>query len=153
MVQRAPLLAGDAADRVGLWWQYHGLEPDPLLRRIGYDWSFATIFPALFLTAAVLRARVFAGARVAPWRFPGGFLRAATVIGAGLTVLPLVIVDARLVPLVWTGLVLLLEPTNYRRGRPSWLGALAAGDASLVLALLRPAWCAACCGSFGTTGR
>jgi hypothetical protein len=61
---------------------------------------------------------------------------AVTVIGAGLTVLPLVIVDARLVPLVWTGLVLLLEPTNYRRGRPSWLGALAAGDASLVLALL-----------------
>jgi hypothetical protein len=132
----APRFWRDAADRVGLWWRYHGLEPDPWLRRVGYDWSFATIFPALFLTAAVLRARVFAGARVALWRFPRGLLRAATVIGAVLTVLPLVIVDARLVPLVWTGFVLLLEPTNYRRGRPSWLGALAAGDASLVLALL-----------------
>ena len=32
--------------------------------------------------------------------------------------------------------MLLLEPLNYRRGRPSWLGALAAGDASLLLALL-----------------
>jgi hypothetical protein len=73
---------------------------------------------------------------VAPWRFPRGLLRAATLIGAVLTVLPLVVVDARLVPLVWTGFVLLLEPINYRRGRPSWLGALAAGDASLVLALL-----------------
>src|SRR2546429_904910 len=42
------------ADLVGVWWQYHNLEPNPLLRRVGYDWSFATIFPALFLTAAAL---------------------------------------------------------------------------------------------------
>ena len=41
-----------------------------------------------------------------------------------------------MVPLVWSGFVLLLEPLNYRRGRPSWLAALAVGDASLVLALL-----------------
>jgi hypothetical protein len=40
------------------------------------------------------------------------------------------------VPLVWVGFALLLEPLNYRRGRPSWLAALASGDASLLLALL-----------------
>ena len=132
----APRFWRGGADQVGLWWHYHGLEPDPWLRRVGYDWSFATIFPALFLTAAVLRATVFARVRVAPWRFPRGLLRAATAIGAVLTVLPLLIVDARLVPLVWSGFVLLLEPSNYRRGRPSVVGALATGDASLVLALL-----------------
>ena len=132
----APRFWRGGAERLGIWWQYHGLEPDPWLRRLGYDWSFATIFPALFLTAALLKARVFARARVAPWRFPPRLLRTATVVGAGLVVLPLLVPDARLVPLVWTGFVLLLEPLNYRRGRPSWMGALATGDASLVLALL-----------------
>jgi hypothetical protein len=132
----APRFWRGGAERLGIWWQYHGLEPDPWLRRIGYDWSFATIFPALFLTAALLKVRVFARARVTPWRFSPRLLRAATVVGAGLVVLPLLIPDARLVPLVWTGFVLLLEPLNYRRGRPSWMGALATGDASLVLALL-----------------
>ena len=132
----APRFWRGGADQLGIWWQYHGLEPDPWLRRLGYDWSFATIFPALFLTAAVLRARVFAGARVAPWRFPVRFLRVVTVVGAALVGVPLLVPDARLVPLVWSGFVLLLEPVNYRRGRPSWIGALATGDASLVLALL-----------------
>jgi hypothetical protein len=132
----APRFWRGGADRVGLWWQYHGLEPDPWLRRAGYDWSFATIFPALFLTAAVLRASVFAGARVRPWQPPPGLLRAAGVAGGVFVALPLLVVSEWLVPLVWTGFVLLLEPVNYRRGRPSWLGALTRGDASLVLSLL-----------------
>jgi hypothetical protein len=132
----APRFWRGGAERAGLWWQYHGLEPDPWLRRVGYDWSFATIFPALFLTAAVLRASLVARARVRPWRPPARLLDASIALGAVGVVLPLVVVDAWLVPLVWTGFVLLLEPINYRRGRPSWLAALAAGDASLVLALL-----------------
>jgi len=46
----APRFWRAGADAPGLWWQYHGLEPNLFLRRVGYDWSFATIFPALFLT-------------------------------------------------------------------------------------------------------
>jgi hypothetical protein len=132
----APRFWRGPADRVGLWWQYHGLEPDPWLRRIGYDWSFATIFPALFLTAAALRAGLGGRLRVRPWRPPPALLRAAVALGSVFVALPLVVVSAWLVPLVWTGFVLLLEPLNYRRGRPSWLAALARGDASLVVALL-----------------
>jgi hypothetical protein len=56
--------------------------------------------------------------------------------GAAAVLLPLVVVNRWLVPLVWMGFILLLEPSNYRCGRPSWLAALAAGDASLLLALL-----------------
>jgi len=48
----------------------------------------------------------------------------------------MVIVSAWLVPLVWVGWILLLEPINYRRGRPSWLADLARGDASRLLSLL-----------------
>ena len=37
-------------------------------------------------------------------------------LGAVCVVLPLLAVSAWLVPLVWTGFILLLEPLNYRRG-------------------------------------
>ena len=125
---------GDAL--TGLWWQYHGLEPNPWLRRVGYDWAFATIFPALFLTAAGLRATTFQHVGVTPWRPSAVTLNVAMALGALLVVLPLVVVSAWLVPLVWTGFVLLLEPLNARAGRPSWLADLGRGDASRLLALL-----------------
>ena len=57
-------------------------------------------------------------------------------LGALMVVVPLVIVSAWLVPLVWMGFALLLEPLNARAGRPSWLADLARGDASRLLTLL-----------------
>jgi hypothetical protein len=132
----APRFWRGGADAAGLWWQYHGLEPDVWLRRIGYDWAFATIFPALFLTAAVLRASVVRGARVRPWRPSPSALRGLTALGAVMAALPLLIPSSWLVPLVWTGFALWLEPLNARAGRPSWLADLGHGDASRLLALL-----------------
>ncbi len=132
----APRFWRGGADARGIWWQYHGLEPNLFLRRVGYDWAFATIFPALFLTAAALRATVFARARIRPWRPGPRVLDAAVAAGAAGAVLPLLVVSAWLVPLVWLSLALLLEPLNARRGRPSWLADLARGDASRLLALL-----------------
>ena len=132
----APRFWRGGGDAVGLWWQYHNMQPDLFLRRVGYDWAFATIFPGLFLTAAALRATVFKHARVSPWRPSPGVLNLAVAVGAVSVVLPLLVVSAWLVPLVWTGWALLLEPLNSKRGRPSWLADLAAGDASRVLALL-----------------
>ncbi len=132
----APRFWRGGADAVGLWWRYHGMEPDLFLRRVGYDWAFATIFPALFLTAAALRATLFKNARVSPWRPSPGVLNLAVAAGAVSVVLPFLLVSAWLVPLVWTGWLLLLEPLNLRRGRSSWLADLTRGDASRVLALL-----------------
>src|SRR6266545_3637760 len=120
----------------GIWWTYHELEPNAFLRRIGYDWAFATIFPAIFLTARGLRALVFARARVSPVRVPRTVLWVSVVAGAICAVLPFVIVSPWLVPLVWIAYVLLLEPLNHLRGAPSWLAALERGDASLLLSLL-----------------
>ena len=132
----APRFWRGGADVAGLWWRYHGLEPNLFLRRVGYDWAFATIFPGLFLTAAALRAAVFSGTRVAPWRPSSWALGLAVAAGAVCVALPLAVVSTWLVPLVWVGWALLLEPLNYRAGRPSWLADLANGDASRVLALL-----------------
>jgi hypothetical protein len=122
--------------RRGMWWQYHGLEPDPFLRRVGYDWAFATIFPALFLTAAVLKATVFRTVRVRPWRPSPRLLDAAVAVGAAAAALPLLLPSPWLVPLVWLAWIFLLEPLNARRGRPSWLADLAGGDASRLVSLL-----------------
>jgi hypothetical protein len=132
----APRFWRGGADADGLWWRYHGLEPNLFLRRIGYDWSFATIFPAMFLTAAVLRATVFRRARVRAWRPSSRGLGVAVAAGMISVVLPLVVVSSWFVPLVWAGWVLLLEPLNYRHGRPSWLADLGEGDASRLLGLL-----------------
>jgi hypothetical protein len=132
----APRFWRGGADAAGLWWRYHDLEPNPWLRRVGYDWSFATIFPALFLTAAVLRATVFRAVRVRPRPLSAGTRRALVALGAVAAALPLLVVSAWLVPLVWLAWVLLLEPLNARAGRPSWLADLGRGDASRLCALL-----------------
>ncbi len=132
----APRFWRGGADAVGLWWQYHGLEPNLFLRRVGYDWSFATIFPALFLTAAALRATLFRPARRRPRRISSRTANAAIAVGMVAVVLPLVVVSEWLVPLVWTGWSLVLEPLNARAGRPSWLADLGVGDPSRLLALL-----------------
>lgn len=125
-----------AGGSAGLWWHYHDLEPNPFLRRAGYDWAFATIFPALFLTARALQAGALGRLRVRPVRLPAWTLSLSIAAGAACVVLPLVVVSRWLVPLVWIGYVLLLEPVNYRVGAPSWLRALGRGDAGPVTALL-----------------
>ncbi len=132
----APRFWRGGEEVLGLWWRYHGLESNLFLRSIGYDWAFATIFPALFLTAALARASLLRHVRVRPWAPSPRALSVAQALGLVSVALPLVVVSAWLVPLVWIGWALLLEPANYRSGRPSWLRELAAGDASLLCALL-----------------
>src|SRR5437870_9077984 len=85
----APRFWRGGDDALGLWWRYHGLEPNLLVRRVGYDWSFATIFPALFLTAVVLKTTVFPRARVRAWRASPGARRVAAAAPAVRSVLPL----------------------------------------------------------------
>jgi hypothetical protein len=132
----APRFWRDGTAISGLWWQYHELPPNAFLRRIGYDWAFATVFPALFLSARWLRATVFSRISVRPITPPRWLLGLSTMVGAICVVLPLAVVSLWLVPLVWVGYALLLEPFNYRRGWPSWLAALGRGDASLLVSLL-----------------
>src|SRR5262249_25832626 len=96
----------------GLWWQSHAGEPTFFLPRGGYAWAFAPLFPAMFLTAAGLRASMRAGVRVRPWRASPRWCRLGVITGAVFAIVPLVIVSAWMVPLVWTSFVLLLQPLN-----------------------------------------
>jgi len=120
-----------------LWWHYHNLEPNPYLRRVGYDWSFATISPAMFETAEFFQATLFTRLHSRKrFRFSRGWLHAMVAVGVFAAALPLVVLSVWLVPLVWLGLIFLFDPMNALRGRPSITGDLGRGDYRRLLALL-----------------
>ena len=120
-----------------LWWHYHNLEPNPYLRRVGYDWAFATIFAAMFLVAELLRRTVFRhmGPKP-PVRFSRGALHGMIALGAATALIPFIIISQWLVPLVWLSWILLLDPLNYLRGQPSVTGDMARGEWRRLAALL-----------------
>jgi hypothetical protein len=120
-----------------LWWHYQHLEPNIFLRRIGYDWAFATISPAMFETADLIAGTTFN--KIKPGRrfYVSGQARYAVVaIGAFCAVLPLIVISTWLVPLVWLGLILAFDPINGLRGQPSILTDLESGRYQRLLSLL-----------------
>ena len=138
----APRFWRGGADLEGLWWHYGNLEPNFPLRLVGYTWSFATIFPALFLTAEALRATVLAGLTGRrPLSFPAWTRPVSIALGAVMVVLPLLVVSPWLVPLVWLGYIFLLEPLNERRGAPTWLTEIAGGDYRTLASLAAGGLC------------
>ncbi len=120
-----------------IWWHYHNLEPNPYLRRFGYDWAFATIFPAMFLTAQLLAATVFRKFdSFRPLRISRTGLYALILIGAVMAIGPLIFISAWLAPVIWLSFILLLDPINYLRGWPSIVGDLQRGNYRRLFALL-----------------
>lgn len=120
-----------------LWWHYHNLEPNLMLRRAGYDWAFATIFPLLFLTAEVFRLTFFErftnAKRVKISRT--GSLALIAIGGAGM-IIPLIFPSAWYAPLIWFAFIFLLDPLNAIRGYPSITCDLAQGDWRRLWSLL-----------------
>jgi len=136
-----------------LWWHYHNLEPNPFLRRAGYDWAFATISPAMFETAELFTATIFKGRQASssspPIKFPKAVLIVLALIGAVGTIVPLLFPSEWFAPVIWLSFILLLDPINAWRGWPSISGDLARGDwrrlwsllaAGLVCGLLWEFW-------------
>jgi hypothetical protein len=120
-----------------LWWHYHNLEPNLFLRRIGYDWAFATISAAMFETAELLGATLF---KTTPIRPVITFSRrekiALIAIGAFCALIPLILVSEWLVPLVWLAYILLFDPLNALAGRPAVITDFGRGEWRRPLALL-----------------
>lgn len=120
-----------------LWWHYHNLEPNPYLRRAGYDWAFATIFPAMFLTARLIASAVFKNLRPAKHlQLPNSILYILIVIGAAGVVVPLVVISSWFAPVIWLSFILLLDPVNYFNKHPSIIGDLRKGNYNRLIALL-----------------
>lgn len=120
-----------------LWWHYHNLEPNPYLRRFGYDWAFATIFPALFLAAELFGVTLFRNCeRARSVQLSKPTLYVLIAVGATGAILPLVVVSQWLVPVVWLSWIALLDPLNALRGSPSITGDLARGHYRRLISLL-----------------
>src|SRR5262249_2021767 len=112
-----------------LWWHYHHIEPNLMLRRVGYDWAFATIFPLLFVTAQVLSVTLFKHADRGPAiKFSRSVLAFFIVLGTLGVVGPLVFPAGWLAPVIWLSFVFLVDPVNALRGWPSIAGDLGRGD-------------------------
>lgn len=120
-----------------LWWHYHNLEPNLMLRRVGYDWAFATIFPLLFITAELFTVTVFKQSN-AELRlgFSNGVLLIFIMLGVVGVVWPLIYPSAWLAPVIWLSFIFLLDPINALRGWPSIAGDLARGDWRRLWSLL-----------------
>lgn len=120
-----------------LWWHYHNLEPNLWVRRLGYDWAFATIFPAMFETAELFRSTIFTRDKVKlRVRVSTPVKVLLIVIGAIGAIVPLIYLSGWFAPVVWLGLIFLLDPVNALRGWPSLTGDLARGDWRRLLSLL-----------------
>ena len=117
-------------------WAYFGVPGHPAVAALAYGWSFATITPGLWETAALLQAAGLFTRRARPGRPPAPRrLRAAMAVGAACLVVP-PLLPAAVRPwtfgFVWLGFALLLDPLNHRAGRPSLAAAWARGDRGLV---------------------
>ena len=147
-------------------WIYIGLPSNVVARMIGYLWAFATIWPGIFETAALLGGIGIHQSRPAerdegmttklqpamsPQR-PGRATRTiqlmSIIIGAVLLIAP-VLMPAQIRPYlfgaVWLGFIFFLEPINYRIGAESLWRDLEQGRRSRLAALLMAG---AVCGIF-----
>jgi len=107
-------------------WSYHELPPARAERWLGYAVAFATVVPALKELAALAGSFLKNTAGRRRLRATDGLLRGSIAAGALMLVLSLA-APRLFFPLVWLGFILLVEPLNYRRGRPSLLRDLEEG--------------------------
>lgn len=122
-------------------WAYVGLPDDRWLSSIGYLWSFATIWPAIFITADLVEA-------LGPTRrqgkprpaFSTASLTAVALVGLVFLLMPL-LVPVRwgryMFGFVWLGFVLLLDPLNYAGTGRSLLRAWQQGENARSWSLLQ----------------
>ena len=138
-----------------LWnWHYIGLPETLLIRYIGYAWAFATIWPAMLITAELVGAirdrRAPAFRRLDPARIPYDALAwISMAAGAIMLLLPIAYPSQWLAAPVWLGFTFLLDPINARYGAESVRGDLRAQHpgrlvnlmvAGLVCGLLWECW-------------
>src|SRR5579885_1781817 len=126
-------------------WIYVGVPENWFAQNLGYAWAFATIWPGIFETAALIRA-ITRGERterpVPPRRdrlASKGPLWISAIAGAIMVALPPVLPSAirpYLFGFVWLGFIFLFEPINRSIHADSLWGDFENGDRSRLKALL-----------------
>jgi len=121
-------------------WHYVGLPENIFLKGAGYAWAFATIWPAILLTAEALESWSFISRRkMRPLVIKNEFLFLALALGVFCLILPLVVspeLAKYMAAPVWVGFIFLLDPLNYWMGRKSLLADIERGDPRTIYSLL-----------------
>jgi hypothetical protein len=108
-------------------WHYLNVPASLPLRWLGYSLSFATVIPGLLVTKTLLQE--LGAGRFSPSRPLPRLVKAAPLIqliGALFLVLPM-LWPRYFFPLVWGGVVLIVDPFLYTRREPSFLAQIARG--------------------------
>lgn len=137
---------------IGLWlifefynlylqnWHYVGLPENRLPRWVGYAWAFATIWPAILLTAELLEAlRFLSWRKIRPLRVTPFILWLSFLVGLGFLISPFVAtpeIAQYLAAPVWLGFIFFLDPLNYWLGGRSLFRDLRAGNPRTLYSLL-----------------
>jgi hypothetical protein len=121
-------------------WAYEGLPHSRLMSGLGYVWSFATIWPAIFETATFLGAAGLFERHASKRRaIRKGTMITFIFVGSVCLIVPVAFpprLGAYMFGLVWIGFALLLDPVNYwLRGR-SLLRDWESGDSQLFRSFL-----------------
>ncbi len=123
-------------------WTYVGVPHQWAAALLGYTWSFATIFPAIFETSDLVQA-LLPPIPMQPLTISPRVESTLMFSGAACLILPLVIpqrIAAYLFLLVWLGFIFLLDPLNRRLALPSFLGDLSEGFARRLYSFLFSGW-------------
>jgi hypothetical protein len=124
-------------------WTYVGLPKGPVESWFGYTWSFATITPGIFMTAALIESFGWFKLESRPVHFSRAAETFFMVLGVVVLVLPIVVprrIGMYLFALVWVGFLFLLEPVNHRLLLPSFTGDLARGYRGRLYSFLIAGW-------------
>ncbi|HXX43366.1 MAG TPA: hypothetical protein VEJ38_01460 [Candidatus Acidoferrales bacterium] len=123
-------------------WTYVGVPQESIAALFGYGWSFATITPAIFETSDLVQA-LMPPVPIHAWQISHTVENVAMICGAACLVMPLIVPNRfapYMVPLLWIGFVLLVDPINKRLALPSFLGDLSEGFARRLYGFLWAGW-------------
>jgi hypothetical protein len=124
-------------------WAYVGLPSARVESWFGYAWSFATITPGIFMTAALIEAFGWFPLESRPIRFSRATEAVFIALGVAFLIVPVLLprrVGMYLFALVWLGFLFLLEPINRRLLLPSFTGDLARGYRARLYSFLIAGW-------------
>jgi hypothetical protein len=126
-------------------WAYVGLPGNLPLRGVGYVWSFATIWPAIFETADLIAALgIFARAPDRPrTETKNSTLALLIVAGMVCVVVPVIVPQSLgryLFGAVWLGFILLLDPLNCRWNGFSFLSRFGEGQSREFWSFVAAGW-------------
>jgi hypothetical protein len=122
-------------------WYYVNVPANRWLRDLAYLWSFATIFPGLFLTSEWIGAllKIDLTRQHLPPRPFGGWWTVSVAVGLAFVVIPPLLpyeISRFLFGFVWLGVIFFLDPINHHLGAPSLIAEWEAGRLGRTLALL-----------------